>query len=211
MKIVIISDTHERHDKITLPEGDMLIHCGDFTFQGVSYKVQDFANWMKSQNFKHKICIAGNHELTFQSAQKNKVIKMIEDAGITFLMDSAVEIEDLHFYGSSWTPFFFNWAFNLPRGEQLANKWKLIPEETDVLITHGPPYKILDLTTDSGSQGCEALADRVKQLPNLKLHCFGHLHHNGGQMTEIKGVKFVNAAICTDAYTPTNPPMVIEL
>lgn len=211
MRIVIISDTHERHDKITLPEGDVLIHCGDSTFQGVSHKVQDFANWMKAQDFKYKVCIAGNHELSFQAPHKHKVIKMIEDAGVTYLMDSSVEIEGIHFYGAPWTPFFFNWAFNLPRGELLANKWKLIPEETNVLITHGPPYGILDDTIDNGSQGCEALANRVAQLPNLKLHCFGHLHRNGGQMKEIHGVKFVNAAICTDAYVPSNPPMVMEL
>lgn len=212
-KLVIISDTHEKHDKIVLPEGDVLIHCGDFTFQGVSWKVEQFATWMKAQDFKHKICIAGNHELSFGNAVKHRwqVIKMIEDAGITYLQDSSTEIDGIKFYGSPWTPFFFNWQFNLPRGEPLANKWKEIPEDTNVLITHGPPWGILDQTSDNGSQGCEELAIRVKQLSNLKLHCFGHLHQDGGKTVEIDGVKFVNAAICTDGYLPINPPQVIEL
>lgn len=213
MKLVIISDTHEKHDKVVLPEGDVLIHCGDFTYQGVTQRVAAFAHWMKNQNFAHKICIPGNHELSFGPAvaHRNTVINLIKEAGITYLEDSSTEIDGVKFYGAPWTPFFFNWAFNLPRGEQLANKWKQIPEDVNVLITHGPPHGILDQTSDNGSQGCEELAKRVKTLPNLKVHCFGHLHQDGGKTIDINGVKFVNAAICTDSYSPTNPVQVVEL
>lgn len=213
MKLIIISDTHEKHEQVVLPKGDVLIHCGDFTFQGVTQRVAAFANWMKKQDFAHKICIPGNHELSFGPAVAHRkiVINLIKEAGITYLEDSSTEIDGVKFYGSPWTPFFFNWAFNLPRGEMLANKWKQIPDDVNVLITHGPPHGILDQTSDNGSQGCEELAKRVKTLPNLKLHCFGHLHQDGGKSIDINGVRFVNAAICTDAYTPTNPVQIVEI
>jgi Icc-related predicted phosphoesterase len=213
MRAVIISDTHEKHRQIFLPEGDILIHCGDWTFTGAFNKVADFIHWMKEQDFKYKCIIAGNHELSLdhRSSSRNMILNLIKESGIIYLEDSLIEIEGIKFYGAPWQPEFHSWAFNLPRGFPLANKWKQIPNDVNVLITHGPPYGILDDTTDNGSQGCEELAKRVKQLPNLKLHCFGHLHHSGGKIEEHNNIKFVNAAVCTDAYKPTNLPVIIDI
>lgn len=213
MKTVIISDTHEKHKQIFLPSGDLLVHCGDFTFHGDFDKVASFASWMKKQDFKYKICIVGNHELTFaqNNPRRNMFIKLLKEAGIIYLEDSSVEIEGIKFYGSPWTPFFYDWAFNLPRGKIIAEKWKQIPDDVNFLITHGPSYGILDSTSDAGSQGCEELAKRIRNLSNLKVHAFGHLHQDGGKLRELNKVKFVNAAICTDNYKPTNLPVIIEI
>src|SRR5271166_4785835 len=155
MKIVAISDTHEQHAQVVVPEGDILIHSGDFTNLGKIPAVASFAKWMGSQPHKHKILIAGNHELTLQSPYRNIVTNLFKENGIIYLEDSGVEINGLFFYGAPWTPFFNDWAFNLPRrGMELMAKWDMIPDNTNVLITHGPPKGILDDTINDGSQGC---------------------------------------------------------
>jgi predicted phosphohydrolase len=211
-RIVAISDTHEQHAQVVVPPGDILIHSGDFTYLGKIPAVANFAKWMGSQPHAHKICIAGNHELTLQSPYRNMVINLLKENGITYLEDSGIEINNFFIWGSPWTPFFNDWAFNLPRRSmELQAKWDLIPDKTNILITHGPPHGILDDTINNGSQGCEMLALRIKQLPNLNLCCYGHLHKNGSGVEEHNGVKFVNAAICTDAYKPTNLPVVIDI
>lgn len=212
MKIVAISDTHERHQFVHLPEGDILIHAGDSTFKGELTAVSKFAHWMGQQPFKHKIVIAGNHELSFADpVQAPIMINFLKEAGCVYLQDSSIEIDGQLFYGSPWQPRFYDWAFNVDRGPQIAKKWAAIPEETNVLITHGPPYGILDGTIRAGSQGCKDLAERIAELKNLKAHIFGHLHHDGGKLTEEYGVKYANASICTDNYIPSNPPVVLEI
>jgi predicted phosphodiesterase len=212
MRIVAISDTHEQHAQVVVPEGDVLVHSGDFTYLGKLQAVADFANWIGSQPHKHKVVIAGNHDLTFQSNYRDIVVNLLREKGITYLEDSGCEIDNLLFYGSPWQPRFFDWAFNLDRGSpEIAQKWDMIPKDTNVLITHGPPYGILDSTTDNGSQGCGMLLERVMQLSKLKVHIFGHMHRDGGKMVEHEGVKFINAATCTDVYKPTNLPVIIDI
>ena len=218
MKIVAISDTHQYHRHVSLPEGDVLIHAGDLSKTGSLVAVEDFAEWMGSQPFKHKVVIAGNHDFAFMNNLKKKSEKALAKHGCTYLHDSSVEIEGLKFYGSPYQPEFFNWAFNLPRGKALADKWAQIPDDVNVLITHGPPYGILDLVEDTISnagrdlhQGCQDLLNRLMELKELKAHIFGHLHLNGGQIKMISNVAFVNAAICTERYSPTNPPVIFEI
>jgi len=213
-RIVCISDTHEKHAQVTLPEGDILVHAGDSTFRGEFYAVASFANWLKQQPHQHKIVIAGNHELSFQTPYRKMMLNLLLEAGVIYLEDSGMEINNLFFYGTPWQPWFHDWAFNLPRdGEELRNKWKQIPDQTNILISHGPPYGILDGVQDisRGPQGCKLLKKRVVRLPKLKAHIFGHLHHDGGQTVNLGGVQFVNAAICDDMYNPSRTPIVIEI
>jgi Icc-related predicted phosphoesterase len=218
MKIVHISDTHTYHRQVTLPEGDVLIHSGDISKTGGITALEDFSEWMSEQNFKHKIVIAGNHDFMFMNAFKKKSLKNLKKAGCTYLEDSSIIIDGVKFYGSPYQPEYCNWAFNLPRGEILANKWAQIPDDVNVLITHGPPYGVLDLVEDNISnmgrdlhQGCQDLLDRLMNLKEIKAHCFGHLHLNGGQKQIVADVIFSNAAICTESYSPTNPPVVFEI
>ncbi len=213
MKLVCISDTHEQEEQVSLPEGDVLIHAGDITYRGDLAKLAKFTAWMKEQPFQHKIVISGNHDFCFQNNNRDIAVNRCREAGLIYLQDSGVEIDGLLFWGSPWQPWFHNWAFNLARGKAIASRWALIPDETNILITHGPVMNVLDEAPRIGSVehvGCQDLADRIVNLPNLKAHICGHIHNGYGQMT-LANVQFVNAAICTEQYTPTNPPIVIEV
>lgn len=214
MKIVAISDTHQLHHQVNLPEGDVLVHCGDFTNKGSEKAIEDFLEWFSNQPHPYKVFIGGNHELGLDmGAFRNKKLKLVKsftNDNLFYLENSAVVIEGIKFYGSPYTPFFFNWAWNLRRGAPLAANWSLIPEDTQVLMTHGPPYGILDQTA-SGSQGCQDLFNRIENLGQLKLHLFGHLHLEGGNQTVRDGKIFANAAVCDDSYRPIHSPIVVEI
>src|SRR5262245_57714244 len=142
-RIVCISDTHTRHEELEMPPGDILVHAGDLTDLGDETDVVDFDRWLGTLPYPHKIVIAGNHDFLFER-DPVRARRLITNA--VYLQDSEVEVEGLRFWGSPWQPWFYDWAFNLARGEPLAAKWRLIPEQTDVLITHGPPAGICDTT-----------------------------------------------------------------
>jgi predicted phosphodiesterase len=219
MKIVVISDTHELHHKVTVPDGDVLIHCGDFSNKGNHVIVTKFLDWFSNHRHEHKILIAGNHELTFEGIKRDTSLNLVKQySNINFLENSSIDIEGLKFYGSPVTPSFCNWAFNFDRGKSIQREWAKIPDDVDVLITHGSPYGILDLVGDDVSnigrdlhQGCKDLRDRILELEKLQLHCFGHLHYNGGKSIVINNITYVNAAICNDNYQAINKPVAINI
>lgn len=215
MKIVLISDTHERHNSLVMPPGDVLIHSGDITNRGTIPKLAAFAAWIKNQDYKHKIMICGNHDFCFQNPNHNVAVNILREAGVTYLQDSGTTIESINFWGSPWQPFFYNWAFNLQRGSALIEKWSLIPDDTNVLITHGPPRGILDLVDEGFGntihEGCDDLLVRVNQLSQLKLHVFGHLHYAGGNIETKNGKIFANAAMVDDRHNQSRSPLVIDI
>lgn len=208
MKICIISDTHSYHRKIEVPDADVLIHCGDHGWRGELDILEDFAHWMGDYPHKHKICILGNHD-TFEIRHQDLPKLSFEKNGIKLLHNEGIEIDGLLFWGSPFTPRFGSWAWMRGRHE-MAKIWERIPDQTNVLITHGPPYGKLDKTAHGNNAGCQDLWHRIKQLNDLKLHCFGHIHEGAGQL-EVQGVKYVNAASCDVNYDPINKPIVIEL
>ena len=126
-----------------------------------------------------------------------------------YLSDSGRTIDGVRVWGSPWQPWFYDWAFNLPRGAALAAKWALIPDGTDVLVTHGPPLGVLDTTLRGEPVGCAALRGRVAQL-RPRLHLFGHIHEAYG-VVDHDGTLFVNASNCTLAYEPDNAAIVVDL
>ena len=221
-RIVCLSDTHNAHDEIVVPDGDILIHAGDATNRGTIEEIARFSSWFKNLPHKHKIFVAGNHDWLFEISPPT-ARRLIE--GITYLQDSFVEIENFKIYGSPWQPRFFDWAFNLTRGRELAEKWRLIPDDTDILVTHGPPFGILDEAPrgilPNENTGCQDLQRRIKELVGfnrLKLHVFGHIHFSYGvtEMFDEKfnrqvGVKFANASNCDESYCPVNAPLVFDL
>ncbi len=210
MRIVCISDTHNCHDQINVPDGDILIHAGDATTVGNVEQIKAFNRWFANLPHKHKVFIAGNHDWLFEN--DNNFARSLLDKSIVYLQDSFVEIDGLKIYGSPWQPRFYDWAFNLNRGAELAEKWKLIPHDTDILITHGPPFGILDEVPRKyfvENTGCEELRKVVETI-KPKLHIFGHIHCGYGQ-TEQFGVKFVNASTCDEEYNPTQPPIIVEI
>lgn len=205
--LVLISDTHGKHNELNLPEGDILVHAGDFTNQGAIHEISSFSDWLSNQPFKHKIVVAGNHEKTFES--QPSLAKSILNSAI-YLENSGVTLEGINFWGSPVTPKFFNWAFNKERGEQIKFYWDLIPENTHVLITHGPPHQILDLTFANVHAGCEELRKKVFELPNLKLNVFGHIHEGYGY-SKMNNVSFINAANLDRKYKCVNRVQTFEL
>lgn len=215
MKIVCLSDTHNCNGQINVPDGDILIHSGDATIRGTEHEVEEFLSWFSSLPHRHKIFVAGNHDWLYE--KNNRFARLLTaNFKIKYLQDSSVEIEGLKIYGSPWQPRFFDWAFNLNRGAELAEKWKLIPEDVDILITHCPPNGILDEVPRqyrTENAGCEELRLRVEEISKrgkLKLHVFGHIHCGYGT-AERFGVKFVNASNCDEEYEPSQPPIVLEL
>lgn len=216
-RLVLMSDTHLIHRTGSLltpipnvPDGDILVHAGDATFIGDMREIQMFNTWFSAFPHKHKVFVAGNHDWDFQKRPQTARRQLHSD--ITYLEDSACEIMGLGFYGAPWQPEFQDWAFNLPRGgSHLCDKWSRIPTGVDVLVTHGPPYGILDLTPHGEHVGCELLAKVVTGRVEPRLHVFGHVHGPGGTQRKIGKTLFVNAAILDEGYRYANDPVVVDL
>jgi Icc-related predicted phosphoesterase len=212
MKIIAISDTHNKLDQISVPNGDILIHAGDATGRGMEHEVEEFNEQMGHLPHPIKIFIPGNHDFMFEQ-EENQARALLTN--ITHcLIDESVTVEGIKFYGSPWTPWFHSWAYNLPRGEAIREKWDLIPQDTDVLITHGPPHLIRDMvprpwTLAVENVGCEELREAVFRI-KPKVHVFGHIHEGRG-FTKIEETLFINASCLDGSYLPINKPYVIEV
>uniref|UniRef100_H3HB28 Calcineurin-like phosphoesterase domain-containing protein n=1 Tax=Phytophthora ramorum TaxID=164328 RepID=H3HB28_PHYRM len=225
MKVVCVSDTHGLHeDALQVPDGDVFVHAGDFTDTGERSEVLAFNEFLGRLPHRYKVVIAGNHESTFdrqfysrywhqyghtQQYDPQEVRALLTNA--LYLEDQAVLIEGYVFYGTPWQPEFCNWAFNLPRGDALLRRWRHIPTDTDVLITHTPPMGHGDQV---GYQhvGCAELLREVEQRVRPKLHVFGHVHEGYGRSASPDGaITYFNASVCTHNYDPVNAPFVFEL
>lgn len=216
MKLVVISDTHNKHNKITIPPCDILIHAGDWSFQGRKSEVRDFSQWLNKQTqCKNIVVIPGNHELYFeQQLPASKLWFTEECPRAHLLIDYGCEIDGIKIWGSPIQPEFCNWAWNR-NTFTIQKHWDAIPEDTNILITHGPPYGILDQTTYADGSirpdhlGCSKLLERIKTI-KPSLHFFGHIHNPGGEQVHAFGTSFYNAAICDEMYLPTNPLTIVE-
>ena len=207
-RIVCLSDTHNYNEIIAVPDGDILIHAGDATIRGTQYEIEAFLSWFSSLPHKYKIFVAGNHDWLYELDNRRARL-LTANFNIKYLQDSSIEINNLKIYGSPWQPRYYDWAFNLNRGSEIAEKWKMIPKDTDILITHGPPFEILDKTPTGDFVGCEELRKFVEKLLP-KAHIFGHIHHGYGTAEKF-GVKFVNASICDESYSPVNLPIILDI
>ncbi|MFB6346656.1 MAG: metallophosphatase domain-containing protein [bacterium] len=208
-RIVAISDTHGQHGLLDIPDGDLLVHAGDFAARGRIQDINPFNDWLDSLPHEEIIFVPGNHDFCFEArAQQETAINRLQAADV--LIDQVTTVDGLKIWGSPWQPEFFDWAFNLPRGKPLREKWDLIPEDVDVLITHGPPFKIGDTVQPKNeSVGCEDLRDRVREVVP-EVHVFGHIHEGYGTYQKWD-VTFVNASICDGNYSPINEPIVIDV
>jgi len=207
LRLVCLSDTHDRLERVDVPDGDVLVHAGDFTGRGTPGQVRAFADSLARLPHPAKVVIAGNHDFLFEHEPAHA--RGLLGDGVTYLQDSLAEVAGLRVWGAPWQPWFHDWAFNLRRGPALAAKWALVPDGVDVLVTHGPPQGILDTTFDGRSVGCEELAAaRARIRP--RLHVFGHIHEAFGT-DERDGILSVNACTCDLRYRPVNPPVVIDV
>jgi predicted phosphodiesterase len=216
-----------------LPKGDVLIHAGDISNKGGEVDVTNFVYWFQNiEGFDTKIFIAGNHDFCFEKVNQPHhkgdydwlhnlmASENLSQSNVTYLQDDFIMIESpefsrpIKFYGSPWQPEFYNWAFNLPRlGTELQAKWSFIPEDTDVLITHGPPNGYGDLVNNWRQPnihvGCECLINRIKTI-NPLVNVFGHIHEGYGVQHD-GDTMFVNASTCDAQYKPINKPIVVDL
>lgn len=212
MKVCCISDTHGH--LIELPKCDLLIHAGDLTGRGTPFEVERALSWLHEAPAAHVVTIAGNHDFLFER-DPQKAREVLGRFRVIYLQDSGIEIEGHSIWGSPFQPWFYDWAFNFAAEakagrDQASRTWAKIPVNTEILITHGPPRDILDRTARGETVGCPHLLERIKELPHLKYHVFGHIHEGYG-MRERDGVTYINACTCTLKYQPTNPPVMFDL
>jgi hypothetical protein len=239
MRITHISDTHNKHNQLNglLPGGDLLIHSGDISSLGRETEVKRFVKWFNDiNNYTNKIFIAGNHDMTFDREQllrdklahfegrteydtecaEGKPAWLEELLGIHlhpnvfYLENNFIEIDQIKIWGSPITPSFgYGWAFNKDRGYDINQIWNQIPNDTDIVITHGPIHSYCDRTDRGGlNVGCEQLYHRLNEV-QPQLHFSGHIHEAYGYRQTKWGYAF-NGCNCDLSYLVNNKPMTFE-
>lgn len=224
MKIVHLSDTHGwHHGSVTTwleevaeqEKPDAIVHSGDFMKHAMKYEdFEGFINWFQKLPFQHKILVPGNHDMWAECLEYDTYLKgELLPHDIHLLICESVVIDGVKFYGSPYTPAFCNWGFQLRPYEQEVH-WKNIPDDTDVLITHGPAKGILDYINIINGEpkealGCEFLTKRIDDL-NLQAHLFGHIHGAYGRKEE-SGYVALNSAILNESYKVQNKPQIVEV
>jgi len=182
-----------------VPLGDVLLHGGDLTGCGRTREYKRTMDWLSSLPHPIRIIIAGNHDLTLdpkvfededsydfsftEQARESVAGTAAKAAGVVYLESSSHEFQAKEggrrwsVFGSPWTPYFGGMAFNYC-AEEAESIVAAFPK-TDILLTHGPPHRIHDLTTRGVFAGCPALRERVAIL-QPRLHVFGHIHEGRG-------------------------------
>nr|CAD2185040.1 unnamed protein product [Meloidogyne enterolobii] len=227
VRFVCISDTHEKMDEILdlIPDGDVLIHAGDFTEAGDVSAVIKFNQQIGKLPHKVKIVIAGNHELGFEDGEEmsDRQLAGLSMLGIgkayelltncIYLCDRMIEVYGIKIYGAPWHPMP-GYSFYRQRGQALLQKWNQIPNKTDVLITHTPPLGHGDFNawTKLGGMlaGCAELLNTVEYRVKPKYHVFGHIHQQHGCTTN--GVTtFINASTCDHKLRTEYDPIIFDM
>jgi len=208
MKIVVISDTHGQECNIKIPKCDIFMHCGDSYINSL-LRLNIVNEWLGTIEADHRIIIAGNHDTELELIGQAWCEHLFTNA--MYLQDKEVTIEGLKIYGSPWTPLFMSWAFMKPRGSyELRKLWKQIPENLDILITHGMPYKILDHSNYQHEDvGCKILRNAIfRKRP--KIYVGGHIHEAHGHL-EKDGINFYNCSVLNEHYKLVNKPVILEI
>jgi Icc-related predicted phosphoesterase len=222
-RIACISDTHGTHREVVIPKCDVLIHGGDFTKYSEARIITDLANYFeeavqRTKRAKKIIAIAGNHDLIFDEQRKDRLgaegqrdamHQFKKSPTCTYLENESFTHDTIAYYGSPWTPTFGGWAFNMDR-HIIHTIWDDIPDDTDVLITHGPPLGRGDRIHNQSRVGCVNLLQQVQERIKPRLHVFGHIHENQGCSFDGKTL-FVNASTCSLSYKPEQPCIVVDL
>lgn len=232
LRCVCISDTHGQHEQVVLPPGDVLLHAGDITETGELEQIRSFCQWLDRQPFKHKVVVAGNHDVLLDrpyyeregyerfhkrlgaphdGAEAERLLRSC----CVYLENEAAEIEGLRFYGSPCQPSFMSWAFGLERGPAISECWRRVPEATDVLLVHGPPVGFGDLTFRGERAGCVDLLREVQTRVRPRYVVYGHIHEGYGAWTD-GSTTYLNAASCgrnsaEGLYVIEHQPLVFDI
>jgi Icc-related predicted phosphoesterase len=213
LRFVCISDTHSLHRKIVVPDGDVLVHAGDITRQGEVDTVYDFSMWLAELPHAHKVVIPGNHDFCFdiRHPRYDEIARPILDKrrpNIHFLLDMARTIAGLRFYGSPWVANLSGWAFY----DHGLDLFEHAPKDIDVLVTHAPPWLVMDREEKRGEHcGSGPVRRYAARCPRLKLHVFGHVHEGHGCTPVGVSPALVNACSLNRAYAPVNAPIVMDV
>lgn len=239
LKIATISDLHGKHKEFEhnlrvnqwgydvekkYDESDILIFSGDCSIRGTKTEIKSFIDWFSDQPQPIKIMISGNHDFLFDyihnDDKKDPKYPNINDIipdNIIYLNDSGYEYSGVKIWGSPVQPAFHNWAFNKERGDEITKHWDLIPDDTDILIVHGPPKGILDRLSplvqrrnEDPNVGCSDLLYAIENRINPKLVVFGHIHEGYGKR-DVNDTTYINASCLNMKYMPTNKPFIIDL
>ncbi|GMF30966.1 unnamed protein product [Phytophthora lilii] len=227
LRLVCVSDTHATHRKLrNIPDGDVLLHCGDFTNRGTHDEILDFNDWLGTLPHKHKVVIAGNHDVCMDAVEYDqhwdKAFRHKEYndprasrallTNCTYLENRSVVIDGVKIYGSPMTPPIPGraGAFNVARGFADQQHWAKVPADVDVLVTHGPPHGILDTTFTGLHVGSETLLKETMSRIRPSFHIFGHIHEAYGA-TRVGNTVFVNAASSTLLAKPRHAPVVVDI
>ncbi len=232
-RITHISDTHNKHNQLNgkLPGGNILIHSGDFSSIGRKHEVETFIKWFGKQDYTHKVFIAGNHDLVFDSERLyeekavyfekrrferpgaegkpdwlNELLNNLPDS-VYYLENSSIKLEGINIWGSPYSPSFgYGWAFNKDRGNDIAQCWNEIPMDTDIVITHTPIYGYNDRTNNTNQNvGCSDLYFKIRDI-KPHLHFAGHIHEAYGYKQTDWGYTF-NGCNCNLSYGADNNPI----
>jgi predicted phosphohydrolase len=220
MRCWLISDTHNHHAKLNVPNGlDVVIHCGDESECGNEWlnepEARAFFEWYSSLDGGIKMFVPGNHS----TAVERGLIRPDQYPEIQFLIHEQIKLDGLVVFGTPYTPKFFDWAYMRAR-EDLDIVWQSIPDNVDILISHGPPKGILDVTRDLDTRepihvGSKSLMRHVKQRIKPMLHAFGHIHDEPGirnfGVSEASGITFVNCSCCNLGSKLVNHGLVVDL
>ncbi len=232
-KCTAISDTHTYHEACKLKGGDFLFHSGDLSYFGQPDEITSFMLWMSKQPYKHKVFIAGNHDFGFEPLGHGKLSdengdfifrgrifqKGLQDTyrewaktfGLIYLDKEEIEIDGIRIYGIPDQPAFCGWAFNYFTLDEAEEIYGNIPENIDVLLTHGPAKGILDLPgivsmiEGDNRLGCPTMLKHLARV-KPKYHLFGHIHESFGKV-KINGTTHINASFCGMPYTNFNKPI----
>lgn len=213
MIIDCVSDLHGNFP--TLDGGDLLIIAGDLTARGTEPEYFECFDWIHAQPYRKKILIAGNHDMQMQDENYSGPVGDVKES-FEYLCDSGTEFEGFKIWGSPWTLWFKGinphcTAFTVKTEEELAEKFQSIPSDVDILVTHSPPWNILDKTCRGKNVGCRYLAGALEYCFRPKLWVFGHVHEAYGVADFKEMTKLVNASLVDVNYKPVNKPIRVDL
>eukprot|EP01024_Parvocaulis_polyphysoides_P029187 TRINITY_DN26340_c0_g1_i2.p1 TRINITY_DN26340_c0_g1~~TRINITY_DN26340_c0_g1_i2.p1 ORF type:complete len:278 (-),score=36.22 TRINITY_DN26340_c0_g1_i2:133-870(-) len=219
VRLICISDTHNGYEKLTeklielhRSDSDILIHAGDMTDRGSTDELQRINSWFGTLPYKHKIAISGNMDgIGLQKMTHDQKQKLFSN--VTYLENDEVELEGVKFFGTPYTPRFCG-GFQLRDDKQAAQMWEKIPEDTQVLVVHGPPKGMMDMTSRGMMVGCPELKKKVDEMQDMRVMVWGHIHNAAGMVRDQqKNVTYINAAQYDGIYSGMKniQPYVVEI
>lgn len=214
VRLVFISDTHGKHESLAVPDGDVLCHTGDFTHGGTEAEARAFLDWFGALPHAAKIFIAGNHD-RFEDAVDDELLNTWLPGGVSYLRDGGVIASGLTFWGVPWIPLsarFIGMSFLKDPGADMAERWALVPPETNIILAHSPPYGILDRSLARSSRGqrggCRDMAERL-DVVSARVVAFGHIHDSYGSVDDGRRL-YLNTSIVDKLLRPRRAARVVD-